>query len=140
VSAEGSLGSPRRAVLPAVVLVVALALAGCSGASASGGVAGDAAGATGDVSALLASSVLLDVRTPAEHAAGHVAGALLIDVTAPDFADRVAELDRDARYLVYCRSGNRSKDAIAIMAGLGFTDLVDGGAFTDLVAAGAPAS
>lgn len=73
--------------------------------------------------------VVLDVRTPAEFAEGHIEGAMMIDFNGPDFADQVAELDPDAPYLLYCRSGNRSGQAASIMDELGFADVadVDGG-------------
>ena len=69
--------------------------------------------------------VILDVRTPEEFAAGHLDGAVMIDLSRADFADRVAELDPDVPYLVYCRSGNRSAQAVAIMEELGFSDVAD---------------
>ena len=55
--------------------------------------------------------------------------ATLIGFHEPDFADRIAELDRDATYVVYCRSGNRSEQAVALMAEQGFTAVnhLDGG-------------
>ena len=73
--------------------------------------------------------VLLDVRTPEEFADGHVDGASLIDFYDADFADRIGELDPDASYVVYCRSGNRSGQTVELMRQLGFTDVqdVDGG-------------
>ena len=73
--------------------------------------------------------VILDVRTPEEFAEGHLDGALMIDFYLDDFTDRVADLDPDVPYLVYCRSGNRSGQAVAIMEELGFADVadVDGG-------------
>ena len=73
--------------------------------------------------------VILDVRTPEEFDAGHLEGATLIDFYEPDFADRIADLDRDTPYLLYCRSGNRSGSAAELMEELGFTDVtdVDGG-------------
>ena len=43
-----------------------------------------------------------------EFAAGHIAGAVNIDIMAPDFEKRVAALDRGKTYLVYCQSGGRS--------------------------------
>ena len=49
------------------------------------------------------------------------------------------ELDPDAAYVVYCRSGNRSAQAASVMAGAGL-DVVDGGAMTDMVEAGWPAA
>jgi rhodanese-related sulfurtransferase len=73
--------------------------------------------------------MVLDVRTPEEFEEGHLAGATLLDFYAPDFADRLAELDPDRPYLLYCRSGNRSGQARQMMIDLGFTDVadVDGG-------------
>jgi rhodanese-related sulfurtransferase len=66
-------------------------------------------------------TVVLDVRTPAEFAEGHLPGAVNIDVSAADFASRVAALDKSAPYAVYCRSGNRSAAALEVMKGQGFT-------------------
>ncbi|MEM9514809.1 MAG: rhodanese-like domain-containing protein [Actinomycetota bacterium] len=73
--------------------------------------------------------VVLDVRTPEEFAEGHLADAALLDFYRADFAEQVAELDRDVPYVVYCRSGNRSGRTAALMEDLGFTDVtdVDGG-------------
>ena len=69
--------------------------------------------------------VVLDVRTPEEYAEGHLDGAVLVDFYAPDFAEQLAALDTDVPYLVYCRSGNRSGQAIDVMEQLGFTSVVD---------------
>lgn len=73
--------------------------------------------------------VVLDVRTPDEFAEGRLTDAVLIDFYEPDFAERLAELDRDVPYVLYCRSGNRSGQVRAVMTELGFTDVadVDGG-------------
>lgn len=81
--------------------------------------------------------VLIDVRTPAEHRSGHVAGSRLIDWHAPDFADQVAGLPRDRAYRLYCRSGNRSGHAARLMTQLGFPDVANVGGFEDLARAGA---
>jgi rhodanese-related sulfurtransferase len=69
--------------------------------------------------------VVLDVRTPEEFAEGHLEGAVLVDFYAADFADQLAALDADVPYLVYCRSGNRSGQALGVMEQLGFTSVVD---------------
>lgn len=73
--------------------------------------------------------VVLDVRTPAEFAEARIAGAINVDYYAADFRDQVDELDKDATYVLYCRSGNRSEDANRIMRDLGFAEVyeVDGG-------------
>jgi rhodanese-related sulfurtransferase len=69
--------------------------------------------------------VVLDVRTPEEFAEGHLEGAVLVDFYAADFADQLAALDTDVPYLVYCRSGNRSGQALGMMEQLGFASAVD---------------
>lgn len=67
--------------------------------------------------------VLLDVRTPAETAQGKIEGALEINISSPDFANKIAALDKDKTYLVYCRSGARSARACDMMSDAGFGSL-----------------
>ena len=64
--------------------------------------------------------VVLDVRTPEEFAAGHLAGAVNLDFYAATFADDLAALDREVPYLLYCRSDNRSGQVREMMRSLGF--------------------
>ncbi|MGA0962938.1 MAG: rhodanese-like domain-containing protein, partial [Ilumatobacteraceae bacterium] len=75
------------------------------------------------------SPTIIDVRTQEEFAAGYIAGATLIDISSPVFADAISALDRSATYFVYCRSGNRSATATSKMIELGFTSVfeLDGG-------------
>lgn len=121
-SAGTARGGRAIRALAVVAAVVTLGLtAGCS----SGGASGDPADYT----------AVIDVRTPAEYAEGHVTGAENIDVEAADFAARVAELPDEGTYLVYCRSGNRAGQAKAIMEEAGL-DVVNGGGLTDMGAAG----
>lgn len=82
---------------------------------------------------------IVDVRTPAEFADGHIDRAQLVDFTDPSFTAQISQLDRSATYLVYCHSGNRSGQATAVMAQLGFTNVsnLDGG-ISAWQAAGAP--
>jgi rhodanese-related sulfurtransferase len=77
--------------------------------------------------ALDAGTVIIDVRTPAEFASGHLEGAVNIDVQSADFEARITELDPDGTYFVYCRSGNRSGQAIDRMTALGFGEMTNGG-------------
>lgn len=65
-------------------------------------------------------AVLLDVRRADEFAGGHLPGAVNLDVTAPDFAQRVAALDKAAPTYVYCRSGARSAKAAGQLTAAGF--------------------
>ncbi len=69
------------------------------------------------------SLVLLDVRTPAEYAEGHLPGAINIPHT--ELASRVAELSasRDRDIVVYCRSGNRTRQALGVLQEAGFSRL-----------------
>lgn len=86
-----------------------------------------------DALALVAEGAeVIDVRTPEEFDAGHLDGAVNIDYQADDFADRVEELPREASYVVYCASGRRATGAVEQMRDLGFTDVVNGGGYTDL--------
>ena len=68
---------------------------------------------------------IIDVRTPEEFAEGHLPGAELIDISASDFVSRISALDRSATYFVYCRSANRSGQATALMADLGFESIYE---------------
>jgi rhodanese-related sulfurtransferase len=67
--------------------------------------------------------VLLDVRTPEEVREERIEGAENIDVKADDFASRIATLDKDKTYYVYCGSGVRSGQASRIMIDSGFTSV-----------------
>ena len=75
--------------------------------------------------------VILDVRTEEEFFLGHIPGAGLIpDYEIEDRAE--AELtDKEQLILVYCRSGNRSKDASAALAEMGYTNVKEFGGIND---------
>jgi rhodanese-related sulfurtransferase len=66
------------------------------------------------------SLVVLDVRTPAEYAEGHIPGA--INIPRDELAARVAELAeaRDRDIVVYCKSGSRAAEAIGVLQKQGF--------------------
>jgi rhodanese-related sulfurtransferase len=68
--------------------------------------------------------MIIDVRTPEEFAAGHLAGAVNADVESTDFAGLISALDPEGDYAVYCRSGNRSRAAVEAMTGLGYANTV----------------
>jgi len=69
------------------------------------------------------SAVLLDVRTLAECEEGIIPGAMNNDVTEQGFKKRVSEMDKNAPVIVYCKSGRRSTNAMAIMNKLGFMEV-----------------
>jgi len=64
--------------------------------------------------------VVLDVRTPAEYAPRHIQGAVNLDYYATTFERSLGDRDRTKSYLVYCASGNRSRQATEVMRKLGF--------------------
>lgn len=66
--------------------------------------------------------MLLDVRTPSEYAEGHLPNSVNVDVLAPDFERRAAEvLGQQRSVALYCRSGHRSKQAAAQLTRKGYT-------------------
>ena len=67
--------------------------------------------------------VILDVRTPGEFAEGYIEGARMIDFQGGSFETEIASLVKNATYAVYCRSGNRSGQAVKIMQDAGFLNL-----------------
>lgn len=71
--------------------------------------------------------VILDVRTAQEFASGHIPGAALLPNETIGTEDIPLLPDKDQLILVYCRSGNRSKQAAEKLAQLGFTNIVEFG-------------
>jgi rhodanese-related sulfurtransferase len=113
----------------------ALLLAGCS--SSTGAID---LGVT-EFSAKVAEAgvITLDVRTPGEFAEGHVEGARLIDFQSGNFENEIAALDKNATYAIYCRSGNRSGQAVKVMQDAGFTNVFSmNGGVIDWANAGFP--
>ncbi len=135
------------AALAAAALIVPAA-AGCSSstqtpasnsaANSAGPVAANSAGGAAsiengahlspaDFDAALAApgTVVLDVRTPAEFAAGHLPNAKNMDIEGADFAQQLATLDPNGTYAVYCRSDRRSGLALDQMTSAGFAQAFD---------------
>lgn len=107
----------RLLVLSVLLLGVGAAAVGCAASAPSVDV--------GD------STVIIDVRTPDEYASGHLEGAENVDLQSGDFEAEISEYALDGEYVVYCRSGNRSAQAVAIMDSLGFEDVTDAGGLTE---------
>ncbi len=68
---------------------------------------------------------LLDVRTPEEFSSGHIEGAVNIDFQHESFESEIKKLDVTKTYFVYCRSGNRSGQAISVMKSHGIKDIYE---------------
>jgi rhodanese-related sulfurtransferase len=64
---------------------------------------------------------ILDVRTAGEYARGHVPNCQLLDFRSRSFREKLATLDKEQPYIVYCASGGRSASALNMMGGMGFT-------------------
>jgi rhodanese-related sulfurtransferase len=68
--------------------------------------------------------VVLDVRTPEEFKAGHIPGAQNLDFRAPDFKQKLGQLDRSKTYLIHCQAGGRSGQTQKLMQELRFTSVL----------------
>lgn len=126
-----------KVVLLAFIATPALALAGCMGE----GSAFETEPTARWKERLEATprALILDVRTPQEHAAGHIPNSTLIPHT--DIRSRSGELpaDKATPIFVYCRSGSRSTAASETLAELGYTNIVNmRGGFPDWARAGYP--
>lgn len=68
---------------------------------------------------------LIDVRTYEEHKDARIDNSVVADIYSTNFKNVVDELDKNETYLIYCRSGNRSKTACDIMMKWGFTNVLN---------------
>ena len=101
------------------ILSATLLLAGCSSAATATNL-----GASEFSQKVKESNVItLDVRTPGEYMAGHIPGAINIDVEGMQFKTEIAKLDKTQAYAVYCQSGRRSGIAVETMKQDGFNSL-----------------
>jgi rhodanese-related sulfurtransferase len=117
------------------LIASALLIAGCSSSSSATDLS------VTEFSSKIAESgvVTLDVRTPGEFAEGYIEGARLIDFQSGNFENEIATLDKNATYAVYCRSGNRSGQAVKVMKDAGFSNVFNmNGGVIDWANAGLP--
>ena len=63
---------------------------------------------------------ILDVRTPEEVAEGHLVGSTTVNFLSPTFGTEILALNKNKTYLLYCRSGNRTRKAADAMQKIGF--------------------
>ena len=75
--------------------------------------------------------IILDVRTREEFAEGHIPGAICVpnETISNEMPGELPE--KDQLILVYCRSGNRSKQASKKLAELGYTNIKEFGGIID---------
>ena len=70
-----------------------------------------------------AAIVIIDTRTPAEYAGGHIPGAVNLSTQDAAFWDQVGELPLAGTYLLYCRTGRTTRRVVEGMRAMGFTDV-----------------
>lgn len=97
----------------AVTIAVMLMASGCQGAY--------------DKEAFDDDAIIIDVRNLEEFNSGHIPGALILPL--PQLAEEIAHLvpDLDQPIILYCRSGNRSNQALDILTSMGYTNVHDMG-------------
>ena len=123
-----------RILLPAVIALTAvLILTGC-GSSADDKTVGDKKTyrqvSPEEATAMMEEEtdyIILDVRTQEEYEAAHIPGAICIPNETIGTGDIPELPDKDQLILVYCRSGNRSKQASEKLAKQGYTNIVEFG-------------
>ena len=71
--------------------------------------------------------IILDVRTEQEYAAGHIPGAIVIPNETIGTEEIPQLPDKDQLIMVYCRSGNRSRQASDKLVKLGYTNIIEFG-------------
>lgn len=73
--------------------------------------------------------ILVDVRTPGEYKSGHIPTAS--QITHTDIGDTPPTPDKDARIILYCRTGNRSGQARQMLLGMGYQNVTNFGGVMD---------
>ncbi len=128
----------RRGFASALALSLMFVAAACGGdgETAQPAVAETVAESTAEIATQpAAESILVDVRDIEEFTSGHLPDAVNIPWNDGTFAAELPNLDPNAAYRVYCRSGNRSGQAVAMMLDAGFTNVVDLGGLEAAVSA-----
>lgn len=69
--------------------------------------------------------IIVDVRTPEEFEEGHIENSININFYESNFEDQINNLDKDKKYLIYCRSGARSSKTLELMKELNFNEVYD---------------
>lgn len=123
--------SKRGVLILSLVLICVMALFGCDSKGAKPAYEQISAEEARALMEIESGYVIIDARTEAEFADGHIEGAILI----PEYevASRAEGIipDKDTLILVYCRSGRRSKIAAEALVALGYTNVKEFGGIID---------
>lgn len=76
-------------------------------------------------------AVIIDIRTPEEFEKSHLEGAVNEDFYGDFLEEMNKKYDKDAHIVIYCRSGNRSEQALELLREDGFLNIIDLGAMED---------
>ena len=116
-------------------LILAVILSGCSASPEESGTKNGYRQVTAEEAIAIMDGeenyILLDVRTREEYENAHIPGAICIPNETIGTEEIPALPDKDQLILVYCRSGNRSKQASEKLAALGYTHVVEFGGIMD---------
>ena len=117
----------RFAIIFALLLVTALVY-GCTSQTGAAGQVLEDTGAQEALELIQRNQgnpdfMIIDIRTPEEFNEGYIENAVNIDFYSDTFKEDLDKLDKNKTYLIYCRSGNRSGQAMPIMKGLGFKEV-----------------
>ena len=66
-------------------------------------------------------AILLDVRTPQEYREGHIQGSINIPVQSIAKGEAPSD-NKDTQIFVYCHSGSRSRQAVSVLKGMGYSN------------------
>lgn len=126
----------RKHRLAIGILAPSLAvLAACGGDSATSTEAIAESVQAGSDAIDVAQLTLIDVRDVAEFETGHLPNATNLSFNDGTLEAQLPSMDPNVAYGVYCRSGNRSGQAVEMMRAAGFTNIVDLGGLEEAVAA-----
>lgn len=83
-----------------------------------------------ELQSIINNAYLVDVRTPAEYAEGNVPGS--VNIPLDQVQNQLTKFKNHDNIVVFCRSGNRSGQAKAILEQNGFTNVVNGGTWQQI--------
>ena len=130
---------PVTIALVAATVIAALALAACSSSDSTAPAPAAPSASYEQISAQQAkdlmdtddSLVILDVRTQQEYDQVHIPGAVLLPLDQVEERAQTVLPNKDQLILVYCRSGNRSKQASELLAAQGYVNVKEFGGIND---------